>query len=188
MSSERIDKETLRLLMDGRLPDEEVKRLQRLHPKDDERFWTYLEILQERVPWDEKILMRISDHLYIVRAGSGKRVVKCDCGQEFGDYRVNWKLYSLVKVRTTLEEFAEIYQPAESAPDPSHVEMREFLCPGCYRQLAVEVALPGDPFLFEFLPDLDTFYRDWMGRPLDDEVEFRDMTTDVTREWSRQGT
>lgn len=186
MANETVDKETLRLLMDGQLPDEEVKRLQRLTPKDHDRFWTYLEILQERVAWDDRILMRISDHLYIVRDKRGDRIVKCDCGHEFGDYRVNWKLNSMVRVRTTKEEFAEVYQPAEAAPDPDLVEIREFFCPGCYTQLAVESALPGDPFLFEFLPDLDSFYRDWMGRPLEDEVEFRDLTTDVTNAWAKE--
>ena len=58
-------------------------------PKDKDRFLKYLDILQEKVPWDEKILLRISDHLYIVSKGKGERVVKCDCGHEFGDYRVN---------------------------------------------------------------------------------------------------
>ena len=39
----------------------------------------------------------------------------------------------------------------------------------------------GCPPDFEFLPDLDTFYRDWLGRPLPDEVEFADKTLDAVR-------
>jgi len=34
--------------------------------------------------------------------------------------------------------------------------------------------------------DLDGFYREWLGRPLADEKEFRDMTYDVTTEWGRE--
>jgi len=31
----------------------------------------------------------------------------------------------------------------------------------------------------------DNFYKEWLGRPLPDEKEFRDMTYQVTREWGR---
>jgi hypothetical protein len=33
--------------------------------------------------------------------------------------------------------------------------------------------------------DLYSFYREWLGRPLPEEKEFRDMTYDVTAEWGR---
>jgi hypothetical protein len=42
-----------------------------------------------------------------------------------------------------------------------------------------------DPKRDEFLPDLDTFYRDWLGRPLPDELEYVDKTLDAVRAWSR---
>lgn len=42
----------------------------------------------------------------------------------------------------------------------------------------------GCPPGFEFLPDLDTFYREWLGRPLPDEKECKDLTPGRTREWS----
>ena len=37
---------------------------------------------------------------------------------------------------------------------------------------------------FEFLPDLDTYYAKWLGRPLSDPQEFADKTLDVVRAWS----
>lgn len=83
---DRVTKDNLKLLVEGKLPWDDVKKMIRLHPKDADRFWKYLEVLQEKVPWKEKILLRISDHLYIVAKQGGGRVVKCDCGQEFGDY------------------------------------------------------------------------------------------------------
>ncbi len=35
-----------------------------------------------------------------------------------------------------------------------------------------------------FLPDLDTFYREWLGSPLPDTAEYVDKTLDVIDEWS----
>jgi hypothetical protein len=38
--------------------------------------------------------------------------------------------------------------------------------------------------LFDFLPDLDSFYRDWLGRPLPQEKEFKDMSSEfIKKEW-----
>ncbi len=49
----------------------------------------------------------------------------------------------------------------------------------------VEAVPVGYPLIFDALPDIDSFYREWLGRPLPDEKEFRDMTYQVTREWGR---
>ena len=101
---DRFSKDNLKRLVEGTLHWEEVKKAIRLSPKDSDRFWKYLEVLQEKVPWDDKILLRISDHLYIVAKEDGSRITKCDCGYEFGDYRINWKLGCKVYVRKTDEE------------------------------------------------------------------------------------
>ncbi|MGW1682786.1 acetone carboxylase subunit gamma [Saccharopolyspora sp. NPDC002376] len=53
--------------------------------------------------------------------------MKCDCGQEFGDYRENWKLSALIRVRCDRESFQEIY-PGSFACDPEWMEIREFVC------------------------------------------------------------
>ena len=186
---ERVSKENLKLLVEGKLPWEEVKKMIRLAPKDADRFWKYLEVLQERVPWKDKILLRISDHLYIVAKEGRSRVVKCDCGQEFGDYRANWKLNCRVYVRKTREEMAEVVSVEEAVPNPELVEMREFYCPGCFALLAVEVVPVGYPVIFEMLPDLDSFYREWLGKPLEDERPdwFQDKTLDLPAQWAKEG-
>ncbi len=189
MTGPIVTKEMLADLMDGRLEDDDVQRLQRLQRKDSDRFWTYLEVLQERVPWDDRILLRLADHLYIVRKAEGGRIVKCDCGHEFGDYRVNWKLGCRVRVRRTAEELEQVYSPAYVIPEPDWMSVREYFCPGCLTQLAVEVVPPGYPPIFDMLPDLDTLYRDYLGRPLDDESPdwFRDRTNEVTAQWLKDG-
>src|SRR2546429_1902717 len=35
-------------------------------------------------------MLPIGEYLYIVQKGTD-RVIKCNCGQEFGDYHQNWK-------------------------------------------------------------------------------------------------
>jgi acetone carboxylase gamma subunit len=119
--------------------------------------------------------------LFIV-ACDGERVVKCRCGHGFGDYRINWKLSSLIHVRDDEESLGEIYKGREM-PDPSWTQLREYICPGCGAQLEVEAVPRGCPPDFEFLPDLDTFYSEWLGRPLPDSVELKDLTLDAVAKW-----
>lgn len=185
---ERFTKDQLKRLVEGKLSWEEVKRVIRLDPKDSDRFWKYLEVLQEKVPWKDKILLRISDHLYIVAKEGSGRVIKCDCGHEFGDYRINWKLGCRVYARKTKEEIGEVVTIPEARHNTDLVEMREYYCPGCYALLAVEVVPPGYPPIFEMLPDLDSFYRDWLGKPLPDEDPewFADKTLDKPAQWAKE--
>lgn len=161
-------KDVIADLIDGRLPWEETKGIMSGY-KDDDRFSRYLEILQERVSWSETILLPIGEHLYIVQK-PGERVVKCDCGHEFGDYRANWKLNALIHVRDDAAKIDEFY-PGRYACDAEWMEIREFICPGCATLLEVEAAAPGYPIVFDFQPDLETFYRDWLGRPLPGDAE-----------------
>lgn len=51
--------------------------------------------------------------------------------------------------------------------------------------LKAEAVPVGYPIIFDALPDIDSFYREWRGRPLPDEREFKDMTYEVTREWGK---
>lgn len=186
MTDVQVTKEMLADLMDGRLEDDYIQRLQRMRKKDSDRFWTYLEVLQDRVEWPNKILLRLTDHLYIVRREDGTgRIVKCDCGHEFGDYRVNWKVSARVRIRRTQQEFEEVYTPRYAIPEPRWMTIREYFCPGCITQLGVEVVPPGYPPLFDMLPDLDALYRDYLGRPLEDESPdwFRDHTNEITARW-----
>jgi len=158
------EKETLEKLIDGKLSWPEVKNIMSSF-KDPDRFDKYVEILQERVPWDDRILLPLGLHLYIVEKEDGPRVVKCDCGHEFGDYHENWKLEALVHVRDTEEKLQEVYPPLMHS-NPEWVVLREYYCPGCKTQLEVEAVPPGYPVIFDFQPDLETFYREWLGREI----------------------
>ena len=131
-----------------------------------------------------KDIIAFTDELYIVQKGMD-RVVKCSCGHEFGDYRENWKLKALIHVRESEEEIKELY-PYPSAPDPEYCEIREYYCPSCGAQLWVETVPFGYPVVFDFLPDLDSFYREWLGRPLPQEKEFTDLTYEfIKKNWSK---
>ena len=169
-------------LIDGKLPWPRVQEIMKA-AKDSERFEKWVKILQGRVSWSEPILLPLTPALFIVQKEDGERVVKCRCGQEFGDYRVNWKLSASIYVRETPEQLAEIYRGSEQ-PDPSWTQVREYSCPGCGTMLEVEAVPRGTPSDFEFLPVLDTFYSEWVGRPLPDKVEFADRTLETIKEWS----
>ena len=157
-------KEVLRDLKDGTLAWPQVKRIMSAY-KDDDRFFKMLEVHQERVPWKERILLPIGEHLYIVQKGK-KRIVKCACGHELGDATKNWKLSALIHVRDSKKTLREIY-PSTDLCDPEWMEIREFICPGCTTLLEVEACPPGYPIVFEFEPDIDGLYRDWLGKPLE---------------------
>lgn len=176
-------KEVLKDLIEGKLDWPRVKQIMS-SPKDTDRFEKYLALAQERVKWPEKILLPLGEHLYIV-ARDGARIVKCDCGHEFGDWRENWKLNALIFSRDTREKLAEIY-PGPRSPDPQWCEIREFYCPGCGAQLEVESVPPGYPITFDFLPDIDAFYEHWLGRPLPERIEADDRSSVVTRRWAEE--
>jgi acetone carboxylase gamma subunit len=159
----KLDKDTLRDLVDEKLPRGQVRAIQSGF-KDADRFDKYLEILQERVDWPEPIVLPFGEHLYVVKSNGGYQV-KCDCGHEFCDYRENWKLEALINVRETAESLREIY-PDKMHGDPEWNALREYFCPGCKTLLEVEAVPPGYPVVHDFVPDLEGFYEDWLGRPL----------------------
>jgi acetone carboxylase, gamma subunit len=159
----KLDKDTLRDLVDEKLPRGQVRAIQSGF-KDADRFDKYLEILQERVDWPEQIVLPFGEHLYIAKSNGNYRV-KCDCGHEFCDYRENWKLEALINVRETVESLREIY-PDKMHGDPEWNALREYFCPGCKTLLEVEAVPPGYPVVHDFVPDLEGFYEDWLGRPL----------------------
>ena len=148
-------KETISDLIDGKLSWHVLKGIMS-SDKDEDRFEKYLDILQDRIGWEEKILVPIAEHLFVVSKGND-RIVKCECGYEFGDYRVNWKLKALIYVRDTEEKLGEIFEGLHK-PDNRWNVIREYYCPGCAAQLEVEAVPPGYPILFDFLPDIDGFY------------------------------
>jgi acetone carboxylase gamma subunit len=173
-------KEVIRDLIYGKLPWEQAKGIISGF-KDEDRFDKYIEILQDKVPWKERILLPLAEHLYIVEKGEG-RIVKCDCGYEFGDYRENWKLKALINTIETEEEMDELY-PGFAKPDVHYCEIRQFYCPGCGSQLEVETVPKGFPIIFDFLPDIDTFYREWLQSPLSTEKEYQDLTYALIKKW-----
>ena len=182
MGEQTYPKEIIKDLIEGKLPWERTKQIISGY-KDEDRFDKYIEILQEKVGWEEKILLPLTDELYIVQKGQ-ERVVKCSCGHEYGDYRENWKLKALIHVLNE-GEVKELY-PYPGSPDPAYCEVREYYCPGCGNQLQVETVPYGYPVVFDFLPDLDSFYRDWLGKPLGEEKEFKDLSYDyIKNNWMK---
>ena len=161
------EKSEIAELVDGTLAWNKTRTMMSSH-KDDTRFDTYIAVLQERVPWKDPILLPIGENLFIVQAPDD-RTVRCMCGHDFGTYTRNWKLQANIRVRDDEESLGEIY-PGRRMCDPEWMEIREFICPGCSRLLEVEAVPPGFPIVFDFQPDLERFYSDWLGIPLPDPV------------------
>lgn len=158
------DRRTIEELIDGTIDFYKLKDMLS-NFKDKNRFETYLSILQERVSWSDPILLPVGLHLYIVQKQDGSRIIKCDCGHEFCNEKDNWKLHSMIHVRDTEEKMTEIY-PKLLAPDPQWQVIREYYCPTCATQLEVEAVTPWYPIIKDFEPDIDTFYNEWLKRPL----------------------
>ncbi len=158
-----LDSDTLAAMLDEKLSRREVKDIQSGY-KDPDRFDKWVAILQERVPYDDPIVLPMGEGLNAVRRSSdGELVVRCDCGHDFCAPHRNWKMEALVFVRRDAETIGEIY-PGFAGPDTDWTELREFYCPSCARQLETEAVPPGYPVVHEFLPDIEGFYRGWLGR------------------------
>jgi N-methylhydantoinase B/acetone carboxylase alpha subunit len=159
----RLDEQTLEALLEERLTRREVKEIQSGY-KDADRFEKWIALLQRRVPYDDAIVLPAGEGLNIVRRKSdGALVYRCDCGQDFCAHDRNWKLDALVHVRESEQSLLEVY-PKMGGPDPRLQQIREYICPSCARQLEVEALPPGYPVVHDFLPDIEGFYRGWLGR------------------------
>jgi len=154
---------TLAALHDERLTRTEVRDIQSGY-KNPDRFEQWVALLQARAPWSAPIVLPFGEGLNIVAAG-GAHVVRCDCGHDFCSWQENWKMHASIRVRDSDEALREVY-PRMAHCDPAWQELREYHCPSCARQLEVEAVAPGYPVVHEFLPDLEGFYRAWLGREL----------------------
>jgi len=170
-----VERETLGAMLDERLSRREVKGLQSAF-KDTDRFDKWIAVLQERVPYSERIVLPLGEGLNVVRrsdanpAGPGREAeepaglsVRCDCGYDLCPPERNWKMHAAVNVRDTEEALRDVF-PQMAHCDPEWMELREFHCPSCARQLEVECSPPGYPVVHEFLPDIEGFYSGWLGR------------------------
>lgn len=157
-------------LVDG-LIDRDTLHQMLSTPKDPDRFVKYIEILQERMPWDDKIILPLGPKLYIVQRKEDKQwVVRSEAGHDFCDYRENWKLHARVRVRNTPEQMEKIY-PKLMAPSTDWQVIREYFCPKSGDLLDVEAPTPWYPVIHDFEPDIETFYRDWLNLPVPERAE-----------------
>lgn len=160
-SNSDLDRDTLEKLLEGRLPWEELRNEVLPDPKDTSRFTQIREILQDRVDWDEPILLPLNDHLYVV-GKNDERIVKAECGHELCNVAENWKTECRIRVRRDRGDMTDLY-PAAQTPDPDwKFQLREFLCPSCFTLIHVDAVPTGYPVMKPFDPDIETFYEDWL--------------------------
>ncbi|HET7177861.1 MAG TPA: hydantoinase B/oxoprolinase family protein [Solirubrobacterales bacterium] len=158
-----LERDTLAALLDEKLSRAEVKEIQSGY-KDPDRFEKWIDVLQERVPYDDPIVLPVGEGLNVVRrAADGELVIRSDAGHDFCRFDQNWKMHAPIFVRDSDELLEEIYPPTAHG-DPEWMELREFYCPLSGRLLETEPVTPGYPVVHEFLPDVEGFYRGWLGR------------------------
>ena len=163
-------REQVRNLVDGKLDWDTTLRMLSM-PKDPDRFEKYLDALQKKLDWDDRIVLPLGPHLHIVQLAKTKKwVIKCDCGHEFCGWRENWKLHANVFVRQTEEEMTEVY-PKLMAPDTQWQVYREYYCPQCGTMHDIEAPTPWYPVIHDFEPDIDAFYKEWVKLPLPERVD-----------------
>lgn len=165
MTRTDLDMETVRDLIDGALPWEELSSDLLPNPKDTDRFQKVRRAYQERVDWSEPILVPLNDHLFVVGTEDGRKI-KTECGTVLCDADENWKKSAQIRVREDQEELAELYGE-EMTPEWSF-QLREFMCPNCYEMLEVDSAPAAYPVVQAFDPDIDEFYEEWLGEPAPD--------------------
>jgi N-methylhydantoinase B/acetone carboxylase alpha subunit len=160
-----LERETLEAMLDEKLSRREVKDIQSGY-KDPDRFDKWLSILQDRVAWDDPIVLPLGEALYVIRRlTDGELVIRSEAGHDFCRFDENWKMHATVFVRDSDELLGEVY-PKMAHCDPEWMELREFYCPKSGRLLEVEAVISGYPVVHDFLPDIEGFYAGWLGREL----------------------
>jgi len=158
-----MTKELLADLLDEKLSRRAVKDIQSGH-KDPDRFDKWVELIGERVAYDDPVVLPYGEGLNIVRRRSdGELVIRTDAGHDLCRWDANWKMHAVVFVRDTDELYQEIY-PRLSHPEGDWMELREYYCPVSGQLLETEAVTPGYPVIHEYLPDIEGFYRGWLGR------------------------
>ena len=163
-----LDRETVERLLDAELPRDQLRDEILPGPKDPGRFETVREILQDRLEWEDPILMPLNDHLHVVGTSEG-RVIRGECGHDFCGADENWKLACRVRLQEDQDELSRYY-PAEQTFNPDwDFQLREFICPECLTLITVDAVPAGYPMRKPFEPDIDTFYEEWLGKPAPDK-------------------
>jgi acetone carboxylase gamma subunit len=156
--------EVTRALLERRLAWKDLLKLMR-EPKSAQRFDEVIQIEQEKVAWKEKILLPLGEHLFIV-AKKGKAIIKTRAGAELCAWNENWKMKCRIIVRSSRRDLAEVFPIDHLTTDTSLIELREWYCPLSGQLLDVDCVPPTYPVEIDFTPDLEAFYRDWLGKPL----------------------
>jgi acetone carboxylase gamma subunit len=160
--------EITRALVKRELSWQELLKLMR-EPKSPARFDETIQAYQAVVPWKDQIVMPLGENLFIV-AKNGKAIIKTAAGAELCAWNENWKMKCRIIVRRSQKELEEIFPPEHLTIDTDLVELREFYCPVSGTLLDVDCVPPTFPVEVDFTPDLATFYRDWLQRPLPVEL------------------
>ena len=81
-------------MLDEKLSRREVKDIQSGY-KDPDRFDKWLAVLQERVAWNDPIVLPLGEALYVIRRlADGELVIRSEAGHDFCRFDENWKMHA----------------------------------------------------------------------------------------------
>jgi acetone carboxylase gamma subunit len=164
MTEELASAELIDALVRRELAWPDLLKLMR-EPKHADRFDHAVAAWQSMVEWHEPILLPLAENLFIV-SKDNRAIVKTRAGAELCAWNENWKMKCRIRVRRTREEMLEVFPDQHFNIDTDLVEIREFYCPLSGDLLDVDCVPPAYPVETDFTPDLEAFYRDWLGRDL----------------------
>jgi len=102
-----VTAETLADLLDEKLSRRAVKAIQS-SIKDPDRFDKWVALLQERVDYDEPIVLPYGEGMNIVRDIAGELVIRTDAGADLCRWDQNWKLHVPMSSATTTSSSASL--------------------------------------------------------------------------------
>ena len=83
-AEDEVTTEIIRRLEAGDMSWDEESELLDKESADSGRFKKYIQVLEDKVDFDDDILVRLNQYLYIVQPEPGERVVKCgNCSHNF---------------------------------------------------------------------------------------------------------
>lgn len=95
-------------------------------------------------------MKRISEYLEVIDEG-GKKVIRCRCGYSIGPASENYKK-NVFQKESPLSAAGPHINPHNIGV--GGFVFRQFCCPGCFTLLGTEIALKGDPLLWDIQPKL----------------------------------
>ena len=162
----RWSRETLEALLDEKLSRREVKDIQSGY-KDPDRFEKWLDGPPGAGPLRRSDRAADGEGLNVGAPPGRRLVIRCDCGHDFCPPRPELEDGGArSSFATTDETLGEIYPRMAGTATPTGWSCASSTVRRAPASSRPRRCRPGYPVVHEFLPDIEGFYRGWLGREI----------------------